>query len=113
MFPSCQMPRLPKLQPRAFSAVFAALLALHLLAVMAMAGLTHLHELAHADAHDEEHQCAVTLYQYGLLDAGAAAPQAPRLPEPMVATPVRTLCAVALPAPCLTNGVLEHGPPVA
>ncbi len=105
------MPRISRAQPRAWCGVFAALLVLHLLAMMAMAGLVHLHELAHADAHEADHQCAVTLYQYGLLDAGAAAPQAPLCAEPVEETPFYALHGISLSAPCLSNGVLEHAPP--
>ena len=54
----------------------------HLLAIVAMAVCPHWHEEAHHDADEEEHQCAVTLFQRGAVDDSAPEPvlEAVRLP---------------------------------
>jgi hypothetical protein len=48
-----------------FRRFLVALLLAHLLAITAMAASPGLHQWVHAGAHDDDHECAVTLYTAG------------------------------------------------
>lgn len=100
------------LKSLAFRRTVVGLVLAHFLAIMAMAALPQLHELAHADAGCGEHYCAVTLFRQGSTDAP-------------VATVLLVICLAFVlrpfdrPRPLwveslfLSRSVLEHAPPTA
>ncbi len=52
-----------------FQRTLVAILLAHLLAVLAMAASPALHEWVHADAHNDDHDCAVVLFTGGGAEA--------------------------------------------
>lgn len=99
-------------QSLAFQRVITLLVLLHFVAILAMAALPRLHDWAHHDeAHDADHQCAVTLFANGSIDLSPAPTQV----SPAGVTYLS--CIVTSPAPCwvesqhLSRSVLEHAPP--
>ncbi len=88
------------------------LLLAHLLAVLALAACPEWHHWLHADADDDEHQCAVTLFRSGGADAPtppAAAAPAPWGHAPAAVPPAWPVVRVA---PVFSSArIFEHGPP--
>ena len=80
--------------------------------VLAMAAWSPLHRELHGDADQHGHQCEVTLWSSGAVDAVPPPVIVPRqavvieLPE---IRPIRTL--IAFPAAHLLGGVMAQGPP--
>ena len=90
----------------------AALLAAQLLAIIALAVCPALHRWVHADADNDEHSCAVTLFLSGGCDASApdaTAQAAPRLAEPTAA--LESPDAPWVASVFALNRVFEHAPP--
>jgi hypothetical protein len=79
--------------------------------MLAMAAWSPLHKELHCDADQHDHQCEVTLWNSGSVDA----PSPPVVPQPAVAielpeaTPMRTLAVFT--ATHLLGGVMAQGPP--
>ena len=91
----------------------AALLLVHVLAVLALAASPSLHHWLHADADDDDHDCAVMLFVHGAGQAGSAPLAAPAFVGwAMVLTPL-IACAPAgfVESAYATGRVFEHGPP--
>lgn len=92
----------------------AALVLVHLLAVLALAASPHLHHWVHPDADDDDHDCAVVLFMHG---GGNAAP-APLLVPGFVASlvtadPAALPSATSVSSVFAASSVLEHAPPTA
>lgn len=106
------MTSMPRLKSPALQRAIIALLLGHLLAVVAMAGSSRLHQWVHHDADANGHECAVTLFLHGGY-AGSAAPLI------LVASMAFMLVRFERPRPVwvaslfLSRGVLEHAPPAA
>ena len=62
----------------------SALLLGLLLSLQALAVFPALHALVHPDAGDADHECAVTLFSHGQVDASTAAPAVFRAPASLI-----------------------------
>ncbi len=78
------------------------------LALYAMAAVPALHALAHHDARDANHECAVTLFAHGQVHSADAAAEL-RLPAPLI------LSSDPAPAPLIVSADIRllpsRGPP--
>jgi hypothetical protein len=89
----------------------ACILALHLIAVVAMAGSPQLHSLFHHDADHHDHECAVTVMISGGSDGAIPAPILSHdfnLPASHASLIEYSYEASAL---CLSARIFEHAPP--
>lgn len=113
-FPFINSPRvvnlLRRFQLRYRRAIVVALL-LHVLAIVAMASLPGLHEAVHHDAHEQGHECAVTLFASGTCDAPTVTVLL--LSVAMVLITRLVPRSVWVQQLFLIQQVLEHGPPSA
>ena len=57
---------------RSFRTLIAFVLIAHLVAIVAMAACPRLHEWAHHDTDDDDHDCAVVLFASGAANASVA-----------------------------------------
>lgn len=91
----------------------AALLFAHVLAVLALAASPSLHHRLHADADDDDHDCAVMLFLHGAGQDGPAPLAAPTFAGLEFA---RTPLVARAPAGFVESAyavgrIFEHGPP--
>ena len=96
----------------AFLRMIVAVVLAHFLAVLAMATSPSLHDLAHHDADQSDHHCAVTDMLSGGTDDGAPAQAftvAAILPHQFLS--VAEFDPLWIAALFLTGCVLEHAPP--
>lgn len=90
----------------------AVLLLAHLLAVLILAASPRLHRWVHADADDDDHDCAVVLFLHGDGNAGPAP-----LIVPTGVGPATEFVPVVprtefVPSVFAANRVFEHAPPL-
>jgi len=106
------MSRVPRKTQPAFLRVIAVVVLAHFLAVIAMAASPQLHDLAHHDAPQDTHHCAVTDMLSGATGDGAPQPPftvAPILPHQFFS--IAEFDPQWIAALFLMGCVLEHAPP--
>jgi len=91
-------------------AIIASLLVVLVLLLDAMAACPTVHELIHHDAGQAEHQCAVTLFAHGKVDA-ATVEVAAMTPAVAIETTAQFVFSVFTPA--IENLPAGRGPPAA
>ena len=92
-------------------AAVAGLLIAHFLVIAAMEASPAFHEWIHQDADHDDHDCAVTLFAHGSVDASAPPVLAVQFVQVEVSdsVPVRT---EHVPCCHLLGSLLEHAPPL-